>query len=151
VVAQTQRVVGNESESAVLMFRIENAIPAVMVSDIRWYYTARTAAGDPDFNSSDFMDITNSSSRTTKSTLTYSGDLLTLTVSDIVQARRVGEDTDAGRYFLRASNPAGESSSFVDLVINGELGCHSFSSESSFMSYLQVPLKLLGVPRTSLL
>ena len=120
VVAQTQRVVGNESESAILMFRIENAIPAVRISDTRWYYTARTVAGDPDFNSGDLREITNSSSRTSKSVLTFSGDLLTLNVSNVVQARQVGGETDAGRYFLRASNPAGESNSYIDLVVNGE-------------------------------
>ena len=112
-------MVGNESESAILMFRIESAIPNVMTSDIRWYYTASTVSGVPDFSSDDFLDITNSTSRTSESTLTSSGDLLTLTVSNIVQARSVGEETDGGRYFLRASNPAGEDSNFVDLVVEG--------------------------------
>ena len=114
-----RRVAGNESESAILMFRIESAIPNVMTSDIRWYYTASTVSGDPDFSSGDFLDITNSTSRTSKSALTFSEDLLTLTVSNIVQARSVGQETDAGRYFLRASNPAGEDSNFVDLVVEG--------------------------------
>ena len=114
-----ERVVGNESESAILMFRIENAIPNVMTSDIRWYYTASTESGVPDFSSGDFLEITNSTSRTSKSTLTFSGDLLTLTVGNIVQARRVGQETDAGRYFLMASNPAGKNYSFVDLVVEG--------------------------------
>ena len=119
VVPVMRRVVGNESESAILMFRIESAIPNVMTSDIRWYYTASTVSGVPDFSSGDFLDITDSSSRTFESSLTFSGDLLTLTVSNIVQARRVGQETDAGRYFQRASNPAGEDSSFVDLVVEG--------------------------------
>ena len=114
-----ERVVGNESESAILMFRIESAIPNVLTSDIRWYYTSSTVSGVPDFSSEDFLDITNSTSRTSKSTLTFSGDLLTLTVSNIVQALNVGEETDAGRYFLMASNPAGGDNKSVDLVVEG--------------------------------
>ena len=125
VVPVIPRVVGNESESAILMFRIESAIPNVVTSDIRWYYTANTVSGIPDFISGDFLDITNSRSRTSNSTLTFSRDLLSLMVSNIVQARSVGEETDAGRYFLRASNPAGEDSNFVDLVIEG--GCRGGS------------------------
>ena len=124
-----QRVVGNESESAILSFRIEDAAPPVVISDIRWYYTANTVSGEPDFTSNYFLDITNSLSRTSKSMLTYSGDLLTPNVSNIMQARVAGDDTDAGRYFLRASNPAGEDSNFVDLVVFGELIMQEFKFE----------------------
>ena len=120
VVALNQRVVGSHSESALLSFHIDNAAPPVLISDIRWYYTANTASGTPDFASEDFMDITNSTSRTSKSMLTFSEDLLTLNVSNIVQALLVGDETDAGRYFLRASNPAGRNNSFVDLVVFGK-------------------------------
>ncbi len=119
VVALTQRVVTNVSETAVLSFRIDNAIPPVNTSDIRWYYTASTVSGDPDFNSSDFQEITALMNRTSMSQLTYSNDRLVLSVSNIVQALNVGEETDAGRYFLRATNPAGESSNYIDLVVRG--------------------------------
>ncbi len=119
VVALTQRVVANVSESAVLSFRIDNAIPTVVTSDIRWYYTASTVSGDPDFNSSDFLEITALMNRTSMSRLTYSNDRLNLTVSNIVQALNRTAETDAGRYFLRATNPAGENSNYIDLVVRG--------------------------------
>ncbi len=121
VVSVNQRVVGNKTESAILNFRIENAAPPVVTSDIRWYYTHNAMSRDPDFTSGDFMDITNLSTRTTSgSVLTYGQGLRTLTVSNILQALMVGEETDAGRYFLRASNPAGEDGSFIDLVVFGK-------------------------------
>ena len=121
MVALNRRVVGNHTESAVLSFRIDNAAPPVLISDIRWYYTAAGASDiNPDFTSENFMDITNFTSRTSKSMLTFSEDLLTLNVSNIVQALQVGGETDAGRYFLRTSNPAGVDHSMVDLVVFGE-------------------------------
>ena len=114
-------MVANISESAVLSFHIDNAAPPVMTSDLRWYYTASAPSGTPDFSSTDFQEITNLLSRTSISSLSYSDDMLTLTVSGIVQALIMGDETDAGRYFLRASNPAGEDSSFIDLVVYGKL------------------------------
>lgn len=120
VVALNERVVGNVSQSAILSFRVNNAAPPVMTSDLHWYYTTNTISGDPDFTSSDYQDITNSTGRTSTSTLTFSEDLLTLNVSNIHQALVAGEETDAGKYFLRASNAAGEDSSFIELVVFGE-------------------------------
>ena len=121
VVAINQRVVANESQTGMLSFRIDNADPRVLTSDLRWYYTASTTSGEPDFTSGDFVDITNLTNRTSISTLTYSEDLLNLTVGNIAQALLVGEETDAGRYFLSASNPAGEANAYIDLVVFGEL------------------------------
>ena len=115
--APNQRVTTNVSESATLSFRIDNAAPPVLTSDLRWYYTVRAPSGERDFTSSDFLDITELASRTTQSTLTYSEDLLTLDISNTVQ---VSEETDTGRYFLWAVNPAGQSSSHIDMVILGK-------------------------------
>ena len=119
--APNQRVTTNVSESATLSFRIENAAPPVLTSDIRWYYTGRAPSGEPDFTSSDFLEITNLTNRTAQSTLTYSEDLLTLNISNIVQSLNgsVSEETDAGRYFLFAINPAGNNSSHIDVVVSG--------------------------------
>ena len=120
--APNQRVTTNVSESATLRFRIDNAAPPVLTSDLRWYYTGRAPSGEPDFTSSNFLDITNLTNRTAQSTLTYSEDLLTLDIGNIVQALNVSvsEETDAGRYFLRAVNPAGEDSNHIDVVISGK-------------------------------
>ena len=86
--APNQRVTTNVTESATLSFHIDNAAPPVLTSDIRWYYTGR-ASGDLDITSSDFLDITNLTNRTAQSTLTYSEDLLTLDIGNIVQALNV--------------------------------------------------------------
>ena len=53
------------------------------------------------------------------STYSFGPVSLSLTISDIQQALAVGEDTDGGRYFLVATNPAGTNYSFYDLIING--------------------------------
>ena len=123
--APNQRVTTNVSESDTLSFHIDNAAPPVLTSDLRWYYTGR-ASGDLDITSSDFLDITNLTNRTSQSTLTYSEDLLTLDIGNIVQALNVGEETDAGRYFLRAVNPAGEDSNHIDVVVFGEFPLFAF-------------------------
>ncbi len=109
----------NESESATLSFSIENASPVVMVSNIRWYYSANFASL-LFASGSEFQEITSLTSRTSKSTLTFSSDRLSLTIDNIVQARMAGEETDAGRYFVQATNEAGSDNSYIDIVVNGK-------------------------------
>ena len=116
-----QLVVSNLSESIILNFRIDNAIPSVVTADIHWYYTDNYKASDnPDFASCDIMDITNTTMGVSSSVLYYSQDLLTLTINP-VQNLVVGGITDAGRYYLSATNEAGEDNSFIDLVVLSEL------------------------------
>ncbi len=110
-----QRITTNESESATLSFSIE---PVVMVSNIRWYYSANFALS-LFASGSEFQDITSLPNRTSKSTLTFSSDCLSLTIDNIVQACMAGEETDAGRYFLHATNEAGSDNSYIDIVVNG--------------------------------
>ena len=112
-------MVSNLSESIVLNFRIDNAMPSVVTSDIRWYYMDK-ASDNPDFASCDIMDITNTTVAVSLSVLTYSQDFLTLTINT-VQNLVVGGVTDAGRYYLSATNVAGEDNSFIDLVVLCEL------------------------------
>ena len=113
-----QRITTNKSESATLSFSIENASPVVMVSNIRWYYSANFALS-LFASGSEFQDITSLPNRTSKSTLTFSSDRLSLTIDNIVQARMAGEETDAGRYFVQATNEAGSDNSYIDIVVNG--------------------------------
>ena len=117
--AVNQRATVNESDSATLSFSIENASPVVMVSNIRWYYSASFvlslfASG------SELQEITSLTSRTSKSTITFSSDRLSLIIDNIVQARMAGEETDAGRYFLQATNEAGSGYSYINIVVNGK-------------------------------
>ncbi len=100
---------------------ISNAIPMVDTCNIRWYYTTSAPAGVPNFNSTDFQEITNLMNRTTNSRLRLSTDRLTLFIIIIVQAIGSSMETDQGRNFIRASNPAGDVSNFIDLVVSGKL------------------------------
>ena len=117
--APDQEVIGNETGSTTLSFRIDNAAPLVLLQDLRWFY-AGNFSSDPSVR----QDITNLTNRTTNSMLTFSDfanmRYINLTVSNIAQRRRgIGGETDEGRYFLTATNPAGVSSSYTDLVVFG--------------------------------
>ena len=114
-------VIGNESMSATLRFRIDNADPRVMFSGLRWFYSGRFAG---DISDDGVEEITNMSTRTTDSELLTSfssdGTYFNIIVVNILQDRLGGEATDEGRYFLQATNPAGVSVDFIDLVVYGE-------------------------------
>ena len=110
------RITANEADSVTLTFMISRADPPVAIEDIMWLYS-RNFSETPFSQSQEI--ITGLSNRISGSTFTFSNDLLNLTISNIVQARMVGEDTDAGRYFLVATNPAGMIYSYYDLVVNG--------------------------------
>jgi hypothetical protein len=108
---------GEEDGMVNLTFNITRAIPPVMIQNIQWIYS-------PDFSERPFersgdMDITNLTNRTEKSTYTFTPDLLSLTIGNIAQARTADEQTDNGRYFLVATNPAGSRFSYIDLLVAG--------------------------------
>ena len=109
----------NDGESVVLVFNVTASIPSVETSNIRWYYTTNAPSGIPDFNSADFQDITNLDGRTSRSTLMFSSDRLSLTLINVVQSIGGVSETDQGRYFIRVSHPAGDVNSFIDLVVRG--------------------------------
>ncbi len=121
ITRKSERSFGNKGETANLTFMISNAIPMVDTSNIRWYYTTSAPAGVPNFNSTDFLEITNLMNRTANSRLRLSTDRLTLFIINIVQAIGNSMETDQGRYFIRASNPAGDVSNSIDLVVSGKL------------------------------
>ena len=110
------QLTGEEDESVTLNFEITRATPAVLVENIRWIYS-------PDFSvvPSGNMneDITNSTNRIMKSSFMFNADLLSLTITNIAQARERNEPTDSGRYFLIATNPAGTRYSYIDLLVEG--------------------------------
>ena len=114
------QILANDGESVVLVFTITAAIPSVVTNNIRWYYTTSAPSGIPDFNSTDFQEITNLGSRTSRSTLTLSSNRLSLNISNVVQSIGGVNETDQGRYFIRVSNPAGDVSSFTDVVVRGK-------------------------------
>ena len=127
VVPLVKEVIGNENLSATLQFRIDNADPRVMLSGLRWFYSERFA---DDISDDGVEEITNLTNRTIDFELVTSfssdGTYFNITVVNIKQDRLGGEDTDEGRYFLQATNPAGVSVDFIDLVVHGK---HSFRCE----------------------
>jgi len=119
--APGQEVIGNETGSATLSFRIDNAAPPVVLQGLRWFYTPDLSIDDPFAG----QEITNLMNRTTESTLTFSEftDMryINLTVSNIVQQRSgIDGETDEGRYFLVATNPAGVHFNYIDLLVYGK-------------------------------
>ena len=118
--APRRQVIGNETDSATLSFRIDNAAPPVLLQSLRWFYVANF--GNDPYTGEEITNLTN---RTTESTLMFSDftDMryISLTVSNIVQQRAgIGGETDEGRYFLVATNPAGVRFSYTDLLVYGE-------------------------------
>ena len=118
--APGREVIGNETGSVILSFRIDNAAPPVLLEGLQWFYAADFRIDDPFAG----QEITNLMNRTTVSRLTFSEftnmRYINLTVSNIVQQRvGVGGETDEGRYFLVATNPAGVAFSYIDLLVYG--------------------------------
>ena len=116
-----QQVIGNETGSATLSFRIDDAAPPVLLQGLRWFYAANFRINDPFAG----QEITNLTNRTTESKLTFSDftdmQYINLTVSNIVQQRTgIGGETDEGRYFLVATNPAGVNFNYIDLLVYGK-------------------------------
>ena len=109
-------MIGTDTEHPTLAFRIDEAVPLVLLQDLRWFYVADLGS-DPYAG----QEITHLTTRTTGSTLSFSdfADMryINLTISIAVQQRsRVGGETDQGRYFLVATNPAGVSFAYIDLL-----------------------------------
>ena len=115
-----QRVIANESTSAVLSFRIDNAAPPVSTSNIRWFYSPNLPPTLFAEGQYEFQEITYLMNRTSESTLEFTNGFLSLTIDNIVQARPGNPETDAGRYFLEATNEAGVDSSYINLFVFGK-------------------------------
>ena len=111
-------MIGNATGSVILSFRIDDAAPLVF---LRWFFTPDLRIDDPFAG----QEITNLMNRTTESRLTFSDftdmQYINLTVSNIVQQRSgIGGETDEGRYFLVATNPAGVHFNYIDLLVYGK-------------------------------
>ena len=111
--APGQEVIRIETESATLPFRIDEAVPPVLLQDLQWFYVADLGS-DPYAG----QEITNLTTRTTGSTLTFSdfANMRYINLTIVQQGSTVSGETDQGRYFLVATNPAGVSSAYIDLL-----------------------------------
>ncbi len=127
-----REVVGNVSGEAILPFRIDRADPLVEDANLRWFYSPTPDLTDPlEAGPGDgVLDITDLTNRTSISMLNYSqylNNTISLTVSNIVQAVNTQQrETDEGRYFLVATNPAGWDVDYIDLIVFGK-GVAAFS------------------------
>ena len=116
-----QQVIGNATDAVTVEFAVDNAAPLVALEDLTWYYSPSLVAMPQG------EDITGLMNRTSQSMLTFSpfasNTMISLTVSNLVRDVAGEGETDEGRYFLVARNPAGISFDYTDLVIFGE--CYS--------------------------
>lgn len=104
--------VGIEEMSTSLHFRIDNAAPVVNISSgIRWLFSANFT--DLPYDSG-VTDITNLNTFNQGSSFSYSDNRESITISNISQS-------DEGRYFFMATNPAGVNYSHTDLIVHGRL------------------------------
>ena len=106
-----RHIVAIEDRTAILAFRIDDAAPPVLPAETYWRFSP-SFSNDP--YASDTQSITGLSTRTGDSLYSYSNDRLSLSISGLNQ-------TDEGRYFLIAVNPAGEHYGHIDIIIHGEM------------------------------
>ena len=111
--APGQEVIRVETESATLAFRIDKAVPLVLLQNLRWFYVADLGS-DPYAG----QEITNLTTRTTGSTLIFSDftNMQYINLTIVQRGSTVSGVTDQGRYFLVATNPAGVSFAYIDLL-----------------------------------
>ena len=111
--ASGQEVIRIETETATLPFRIDKAVPPVLLQDLHWFYVADLGS-DPYAG----QEITNLTTRTTGSTLTFSdfSNMRYISLTIVQQGSTVSGETDQGRYFLVATNSAGVSFAYIDLL-----------------------------------
>ena len=111
--APDQEVIRAETESATLAFRIDEAAPLVLLQNLQWFYVADLGS-DPYAG----QEITNLTTRTTGSALIFSDftNMRYINLTIVQRGSTVSGETDQGRYFLVATNPAGVSFAYIDLL-----------------------------------
>ena len=111
--APDQEVIRAETESATLGFRIDEAVPLVLLQNLQWFYVADLGS-DPYAG----QEITNLTTRTTGSALIFSDftNMRYINLTIVQRGSAVSGETDQGRYFLVATNPAGVSFAYIDLL-----------------------------------
>ena len=101
-----------------ISFLVEQAIPSVNPWNLQWLYSSFFNSTQP-FGE----DITNATNRTVTSSFSFSAFInsssISLTISNVLLNSPTGGPIDEGRYYLVATNPAGVSFDFVDLLVVG--------------------------------
>lgn len=109
-------IITNMGGETTLSFTVKDAIPPVMIEDIRWIYSSNFSLTPSEESN---LDITNLANRIPGSAFFSSNDQLNLTITNITQALQANDSTDTGRYFLVATNPAGVAFSYIDVIVSG--------------------------------
>ena len=106
-----QMITTSLGTTATLTFIISDAVPPVQSSQIQWIYSS---AFSPTPSDGSNVDITGLTSLNSSSQFTFSNNLLTLTINNIVPA-------DEGRYFLTTTTVAGVAYSYIDVIVQGTI------------------------------
>ena len=104
---EDQHIISNEQSNSIISFRIDRAAPPVDTANIQWKFSSSFT--NDLYNTVDITNLVGG----TNSVYTYTVDKLTLNISNISQS-------DEGRYFLIASNPAGIDYSYIDIIVHGK-------------------------------
>ena len=104
-----RHIISIEDTETIIRFDIINAAPDVTPQDIQWTFSSKFTK-DP-FNET--QDISGLQTRVGDSKYTYSMNNRSLTINGINQ-------TDEGRYFLIATNPAGVHYNHIDIIVHGK-------------------------------
>ena len=119
VVAVNRSLVVIEKQNVTISFLVEQAIPPVQPWNLQWLYSSFFNSTSPNGDS-----ITNVTNRTLTSSFSFSAFVnstsISLTITNVQLGGATGGPTDDGRYFLVATNPAGSSFDYVDLVVEGK-------------------------------
>ena len=105
------QVITTSLTSATLSFDITEAVPPVQTSQISWIYSSSFSSTPSNASN---VDITGLTTLNSDSQYSFSSDLLSLTISNILAA-------DDGRYFLSVTTVAGSAYSYIDVVVEGIL------------------------------
>ena len=98
-------IISIENTPTTIQFLINEAAPDVIANDIHWIYSeAFTISPYEEGN----IDITDSDT-----IYSYSADNRQLHISAI-------NESNEGRYFIIASNPAGVEYSYIDIIVHGQ-------------------------------
>ena len=141
-------LVAVEGGNVTISFVVKDAIPPVQPRNLMWFYSS-SFLPTPDGG----VNITNTTGRTQISSFSFSAfanSTVSLTITNIVVRGPGGGQSDEGRYFLVASNPAGFSFGFVDVRVQGRLLRGQMGVPRLLRGQMGVPRLLrgqMGVPR----
>ena len=114
MLTSNRALLGLEQESITIRFSIIDASPLVQLSNIHWFFIAGVGGSEMDITEEDMLGET---------ALTFSDSRLELSLSGVTQDA-------AGIYRLVATNPAGITSNYTNITIQGKCSLMKFGVTS---------------------